>query len=85
MRSARPPSRWRPTGRRWPTNSRRTTAITRLLTDDGTVPLEDEAPLGLERAGSITKVVRVQRALTDHPSDQWPDGAFDRSGGVEDD
>jgi len=47
--------------------------------------LEDEAPLGLERAGSITKVVRVQRALTDHPSDQWPDGAFDRSGGVEDD
>jgi len=59
-------------------------AINRLLTCDDTVPLEDEAALGLEPAGSVTEVVRVERALADHPDNEWPDDAFDRSGVIED-
>jgi len=60
------------------------TAINRLLTCDDTVPLEDKAALGLEGAGRVTEVVCVERALADHPDDEWPDDAFDRSGVIED-
>lgn len=64
------------------------TAISRLLTCDDTVPLEDEAALGLVRAGSLTEVVRLEQALADQPDYEWQFDedfdAFDRSGVIKD-
>ncbi len=48
------------------------------------MPIEDEAALGLERAGNVTDVYLVEQTLGEYPDDGWPDDAFDRSGVVAD-